>query len=113
MRAAAQDGTVGHAVTDVTRDQLPSQCFNIAYSFETLLHINDPASAVANLCQSVMAGGVIYFNCLPEQATIIDSVLQGHSELEVDKRPAVPSDFDAKFSPDARRYNYRIAVSGA
>lgn len=108
-RSDAQDGTIGYAVMDVTKEQLPKEVFNIVYSYEMMLHIEEADVAVANMCDSLADGGVMFFNALPAQSELIDSVLAGRPDLEVDKRPAMPTYVYKTFPPGDGRLDYVVA----
>jgi SAM-dependent methyltransferase len=56
---------------DLQQPVLQPETVDMAYSFEVLMHNEDPVRIISNIAEVLKAGGVYYCNSLPEQQTDI------------------------------------------
>jgi SAM-dependent methyltransferase len=68
-RAAIRNGEIQYIVDDLATIQLPSQAFDVIYSYETLIHngIGKTAKIIDNLLPFLKQDGVLIFNITEDQ----------------------------------------------
>jgi SAM-dependent methyltransferase len=61
-RVALGAGLANYAVMDLAQDALPSGAYDMSYSYEVLMHNEEPEPIIENVWQALAPGGVSYFN---------------------------------------------------
>jgi SAM-dependent methyltransferase len=114
---AIQSGQVNYTVLDLGEKPLPSQSYDLIYSYETLVGAPEPAVVVDTIWQALRPGGVAYFNLNGEQLTGNMSFLLNeiNEQDEVRVVRLEPSRFmrlrherSDDFAPLPTRYAYKI-----
>jgi SAM-dependent methyltransferase len=67
-RVAIGAGFINYVVADLNTFKLPSEAYDVAYSYEVLTHNGQPELIMDNVWQSLRPGGVGYLNASGEQA---------------------------------------------
>lgn len=79
-RVAIGAGLVNYAVLDLATYRLPPQSYDLAYSYEVLMHNERPGVIIDNIAQSLKPGGVAYFNTDGSQVGQVDAHMEQYRQ---------------------------------
>jgi SAM-dependent methyltransferase len=80
-RVAIGAGLVNYVVGDLNTLELPRGAYDLAYSYEVLVHNGEPERIVDNMWQGLKPGGVAYFNADGSQVARLDRHVNEYRRL--------------------------------
>lgn len=71
-----RSGYVDLQQDDLNTVNLEGKLFDLAYSYEVLIHNDKPTNIVLKVLDALKPGGIFYFNTLPEQVIEVETLLR-------------------------------------